>query len=179
MSGTIAVMPPVSREPIQRTLACLLDELASVLLQMPPAVYTARPVPAASGSIGEHVRHILDHVAAVAAASPDRVLTYDQRNRGTAVEANPAAALQSILRCQAMLSIMSDASLDRPMAVSAVLARGDAPATSWSTLRREVGFVISHTIHHQASIATLLSLQDVDVPDAFGLAPSTPRRLRS
>jgi len=48
--------------------------------------------------------------------------------------------------------------------------------TGWSTLGRELAFVNSHTIHHQALIAVLLELSGVQVPDHLGLAPSTPRR---
>jgi uncharacterized damage-inducible protein DinB len=40
-------------------------------------------------------------------------------------------------------------------------------------------FVISHTIHHQALVAVLLSATGRGVPDAFGLAPSTPLSARS
>jgi len=46
----------------------------------------------------------------------------------------------------------------------------------WSTSARELAFVISHTIHHQAIIAVLLASQGVAVPHRFGVAPSTPSR---
>ena len=47
-----------------------------------------------------------------------------------------------------------------------------------STLRRELAFVISHTVHHQALIAMLLAVAGLQVPESFGLAPSTPRLAR-
>ena len=43
--------------------------------------------------------------------------------------------------------------------------------TGWSTLGRELAYVNSHTIHHQALIAVLLELAGVPVPDHLGLAP--------
>jgi uncharacterized damage-inducible protein DinB len=60
-----------------------------------------------------------------------------------------------------------------------VLAHGAAPVAVRSTLARELLFVISHTIHHQALIAVLLSAAGRTVPEAFGLAPSTPRSARA
>jgi uncharacterized damage-inducible protein DinB len=165
----------------QREVAVLsrqLDDLATVLLRVPPAVYSARPLPV-SGSVGEHVRHILDHVSALVVARTHAVLTYDSRERGTAVEIDSGVALRTILRLKAALADADDAQLDQPLAVASLLTRGGAPVSAWSTLRRELTFVCNHTVHHQALIAVLLSMMGVAVPEAFGLAPSTPRQARS
>ena len=77
-------------------LCGLLDELARLLEEVPSAVYRAPFVGAVSGSIGEHVRHCLDHVAALVAATPSTPLSYDSRNRGTRVETEPVIAVQQI-----------------------------------------------------------------------------------
>ena len=143
-------------ERADRVLARLLDDLTAVLLQLSSEVYTAKPFPHVSGSIGEHVRHILDHVAAFATARPHGAMTYDTRERGTSVETDLGAALRTILRLKAMLSGMTDEHLAAPVA-----------------------FVVSHTIHHQGLIAVLLAITGVDAPDAFGLAPSTPKLVQS
>ena len=42
-----------------------------------------------------------------------------------------------------------------------------------TTLGRELAFVISHTIHHNALIAILVKLLGHSVPATFGYAPST------
>jgi uncharacterized damage-inducible protein DinB len=76
---------------------------------------------------------------------------------------------------KAVLADAHDEELDAPVAVVSMLTRGKTAVSAWSTLRRELAFVVSHTVHHQALIAVLLSLVGVPVPDAFGLAPSTPR----
>jgi hypothetical protein len=141
---------------------------------MSQCAYTAKPLPGVSGSIGEHVRHVLDHVAAFTKARPQGVLTYDSRERGTPVETDPGAALRAILRLKAVLSDLDGATLHSPVAVMSIVERGRPPMVVWSTINRELAFVISHTIHHQALIATLLAIGDGDVPEAFGVAPSTP-----
>jgi hypothetical protein len=91
-----ATEPRPSRPP-SAALRDLLDELMTVLLALPVEVYTGEPS-AASGSIGGHVRHVLDHVAALVAASPRLEMSYDHRTRGTAIEHDPAAAVREILR---------------------------------------------------------------------------------
>jgi len=152
-----------------------LDDIASIVMSVGETTYVARPIADVSGSIGEHVRHCLDHIGTLVAATASMPLSYDRRERGTAVERDPAEALRLIMRLKAAVDRWGDRSLDEPLSVTSMLtARGDS-VTGWSTLGREVAFVNSHTIHHQAMIAVLLSLADLEVPDRLGLAPTTPR----
>ena len=46
-----------------------LEDLAAVVAALSPEAYNARLLPNASGSIGEHVRHCLDHVSALVSAA--------------------------------------------------------------------------------------------------------------
>jgi uncharacterized damage-inducible protein DinB len=167
--------PPDCAERPGAPLTRLLDELASVLRRMPAPTYTARPFAPVSGSIGQHVRHILDHVADLCNVAPPGVLSYDRRTRGTDVEADPHAALQAIARLRVSLSYLDHCDAGVPITLASVVEHGASPVSVRSTLGREILFVISHTIHHQALIAILLSAADCRVPAAFGLAASTPR----
>jgi uncharacterized damage-inducible protein DinB len=121
------------------------------------------------------VRHCLDHVSALLAADASSTLSYDHRRRGTAIETDPSAALQQILRLKAALERWSARSLDEPIRVSSMIDPSGASLAGWSTLGRELAFVLSHTIHHQATIAAVLALHGVEPPPGFGYAPSTPR----
>jgi uncharacterized damage-inducible protein DinB len=179
-AATACVASESSRERgSHAALVRLLDDLAAVLVHVSPSAYVARPLPGVSGSIGEHVRHTLDHVAAFALARPHGILSYDHRERGTAVESDSGVALRAILRLKALLAAAADERLDLPVTVSSVLVHGEPASTAWSTLGRELAFVISHTVHHQALIAVLLTMAGDEVPAAFGLAASTPRIARS
>ena len=157
------------------TLWKRLDEISELLLEVPPAVYTARIDNHVSGSIGAHVRHCLDHVTALLSADSSTTLSYDRRRRGTPIETDRSAALQQILRLKAALERWSSRSLDEPVRVSSQIDPSGASISGWSTLGRELAFVLSHTIHHQATMAALLALQGVTAPNGFGYAPSTPR----
>ena len=152
----------------------LLDDLVDSLVAIGPSHYVARPVPGASGSIGEHVRHTLDHIAALLKADGFEPLSYDHRQRGTAVETDLHAADEQIFHLMALAERHSKRSLDEQLQVTARLSAEGDEVTSWSTLGRELAFVASHTVHHQAQIALLMAVQGIHVPRRFGYAPSTP-----
>jgi uncharacterized damage-inducible protein DinB len=153
-----------------------LDELMRLVLTMSPDAYCAR-TSRVSGSVGEHVRHVLDHLSSLVAACPTVVLSYDHRTRGTAVEAEPSVAVREMMRLDAALERWSDRSLDDPVEVAAVTSTDGRSIIGWSTLARELAFVLSHTIHHQAIVALLLERQGALVTDdRFGYAPTTPPR---
>jgi hypothetical protein len=153
----------------------MLSEMEMLLIGMDQETYCGRFAPGVSGSIGEHVRHCLDHVSALLTADPAATLSYDHRHRGTAVETEPASAIRHLVECRRVLDTWGGRSLDEPVRVSSLIAASGESVTGWSTLARELAFVMSHTIHHQALIAVLLAIRGHGVPDRFGYAPSTPR----
>lgn len=157
-------------------LVRLMDELSSTVMTIPTEIYSAPFERGVSGTIGEHVRHSLDHVSALLSAGRSDTLCYDHRQRGTSIEADPGAALQQILRLKAGLERWSMRSLEEPIRVTSMISADGAAVSGWSTLARELAFVVSHTIHHQAIIGILLAFHGYDVPDRFGHSPSTPRR---
>lgn len=160
-------------------LGGLLVELADVIAGLRRQAYVACPAPGVSGSIGEHVRHILDHIAALVLADPRAPLSYDHRERGTPVETDPGMALSEIQRLSAMVRRWSALPLDQPvMVISRVSTAGETLA-SRSTRARELAFVLSHTVHHQAMIALLLHRMGTPTGDRFGVAPSTPSLARA
>lgn len=156
-------------------LSRLLDQLAELVRTIPPDVYTASIAPAVSGTIGQHVRHCLDHVAALVEAAPNRELSYDHRERGTAVETDPDVAAREIERLDRALAACCHRALDGAVTVSSVLSSAGELIAGASSFARELAFVINHTIHHQALMAVLLTWHGRAVPTGFGYAPSTPR----
>jgi uncharacterized damage-inducible protein DinB len=162
--------PPAS------ALQYLLDELAALVGDLPRELYCGHFAAPHSGSIGEHVRHCLDHVSALLIADAAQTLSYDHRQRGTSVENDSIAAVRQIRYLQDAIEPWSTRSLDEPIRVTSMLSAEGDSVTGWSTLGRELAFVVSHTIHHQALIGLLLATRGHTVPHRFGLAPSTPNR---
>jgi uncharacterized damage-inducible protein DinB len=154
----------------------LLDELQTLLLGVGPDLYCATFASDVSGTIGEHVRHCLDHVSALLTADRSGPLSYDRRHRGTPVERDPAEAVLRIEQLETALVAWSRRSLDEPLLVATMTSPSGETVTGWSTLSRELAFVVNHTIHHHAIIGVLLAVHGHAVPARFGHSPSTPRR---
>lgn len=154
----------------------LLDEIETLVGDLDADVYCARVARHVSGSIGEHVRHCLDHIAVLVAADSSTTLSYDRRTRGTAVETDPAAAVRQIVELKPALAMWPGRGLDEPIRVASMISPAGDIVAGWSTLGRELAFVVSHTIHHQAIIGVLLAVHGASVPERFGHSPSTPRR---
>jgi uncharacterized damage-inducible protein DinB len=170
---SLSLSPPAT--PVL-ALAQRLEELASVVGGLPGDVYCARLASPHSGSIGEHVRHCLDHVSILLRADELQTLSYDHRQRGTAVETDPRDAVACIRLLQDAIEAWAMRSLDEPIRVACMLSTEGDAVIGWSTLARELAFVVSHTIHHQAMIGLLLATRGYAVPNRFGHAPSTPGR---
>ena len=177
MGATVTVSAAPDRAAFRPTdvLTQLLDGLAAVVIGIPTAVYVARPVPEVSGSIGAQVRHALDHIAAFVTAPSTSPVSYDHRERGTSVESDPASALRAIFRLKTALVDCNADCLATPLEVVTKVSATGESVRGWSSRGRELAFVQSHTIHHQAIIAMLLVIQGYAPPAGFGYAPSTPR----
>ena len=150
-------------------LLALLEQLDELLTRVDDECYRSVRAREVSGSIGGHVRHCLDHVAALAHGVRRGRIDYDARVRGTAIESRQDAARGEIARLVDGLRRMDSHSADLPVWVDV----GGADLAP-STLGRELAFVCSHTIHHFAILALLLHDRGVRVPPRFGYAPSTP-----
>jgi len=149
-----------------RSLRALIEPLA-------PETFRAR-TSRVSGSVGEHVRHSLDHASALLEIRSAAALTYDARLRGTRVETDPVFAADAIVRVCVALEDLDDLPFDRPVRLRAVAEEGGGAEDVVSTVGREVAFVIQHTIHHCALIAVLLEGCGITAPARFGYAPTTP-----
>jgi hypothetical protein len=64
--------------------------------------------------------------------------------------------------------------LDDPILVESQLEPAGPMILTRSTVSRELVFVISHTIHHNAIIGQVLTAQGITLEPRYGMAPSTP-----
>jgi uncharacterized damage-inducible protein DinB len=160
-------------------LVAVLDQLAALVGALTDEQYTARPAGVPASTIGGHVRHNLDHMAALLGGLQAGRLDYDRRERGTAVERDRAAAVTQADRLRAELLAFPWTAAPASLPLSALVAPG-LPATEVRTTpEREVVFVLSHTVHHNALIAVIARLVGADPPADLGYAPSTLAHLRT
>ena len=153
----------------------LLETCAAVLEGLPPGAYGAADERCLGGSIGGHVRHCLEHYGSFLAGLDAGQLDYEQRARDHRLQTQLGTACSALRGTAAALARgLTFARLDRPLQV---LAEGDASDgdVTTSSIGRELGFLLSHTIHHCALIAVMLRLRGAATPAGFGVAPSTMR----
>ncbi|MHB1157664.1 MAG: DinB family protein [Phycisphaerales bacterium] len=163
---------------IHAPLICLLEELAGVLRSLSDEQYTHQFGEVFDSSIGGHVRHVLDHVAAWLDATASGELNYDQRRRGTDVETNRQIAVNLCDRLIARLT-QSAADGERTLTLHMMLIADAPPITTTTTVAREAAFVVSHTVHHNAIISVMARMRGGRTPAKFGYAPSTLAYLRA
>lgn len=154
-------------------LVALLAELATVIGQLSDAQYAQKPVGVMPSSIGGHVRHCLDHVAALLAARVTGSLDYDQRQRGTTIEFDRAAAITAIESFMDVLRSWTDRDMESPLRLSVLLTSDGEPISVATTLGRELAFTLSHTIHHNAIVGAMVKTLGGALPERFGYAPAT------
>lgn len=166
-----------------RALNAALIQLDDLLATMAAADYIAKPLNA-SGSIGGHVRHVLDHIQPWLRASeqvgkqvPARI-DYESRERGTPVESDLQCGRDMLAEIHHRLDRLPDQWTRSAVEVIQMLNPALPAIVMPSSLSRELAFVISHTIHHQAMIAQIAETLDLSVPDGFGYAPATLVHLR-
>jgi uncharacterized damage-inducible protein DinB len=154
-------------------VVAVLRQLADVLQHSTDLQYTQKPVGVVPSNIGGHVRHSLDHVDALLAGIITGKMSYEHRQRGTDVEVNRRAALREIARQEEALQGILDWPLDHSIQLQLLMTANGPSVTVETSLGRELAFVLSHTIHHNALIGVMAQLLGVPIPERFGYAPST------
>lgn len=155
----------------------LLSQLGQVVERLDDAQYVRKPVGVIESSVGGHLRHCLDHVRSLLAAIETGHLDYDRRERGTAVESSRARAMEEIESLAGALDGLGDETLGRWLAVSVTMSSGDEPTEVPSSVGRELAYVLSHTIHHNALVSAMVRTLGGWLPERFGYAPSTVKHI--
>ena len=159
----------------------LLEQAFELIGRIPDAAYAdgaggdgrAKPV-------GPHFRHVLEHYSCFLGGRLGGRIDYDARARESAIEADRGAARRRIRELIGGLTLLEPGELDAPAEARLECGEG-GEAEQWSrtSVRRELHFLLSHTIHHYALIGLLLDRHGVDPGPEFGVAPSTLKYWRS
>ncbi|MFT5110257.1 MAG: putative damage-inducible protein DinB [Pseudoalteromonas tetraodonis] len=139
-------------------------------------LYSRASAETLGAGVGSHIRHNIDHYESfLNRRSPERI-DYEDRQRDAQLETDPAAAYDRLAAVSAVLREFDTSGLDRAVEVK-IENPGDRPESQWATTtgRRELQFLLSHTVHHYALIAMICRQHGAEMPDNFGVAPSTLR----
>jgi uncharacterized damage-inducible protein DinB len=155
----------------------LLDQCVEVLRRMDDETYATAGADEGS-PVGAHFRHVFDHYQLFLGGLAAGRIDYDARLRDPRLERERDYAIDLALGLRNQLSRFT-ADLGRPLQISVrSMADEDEPDWSGSTVRRELQFLVSHTVHHCALIKQILRQNGFDAGAEFGLAPSTKSHLQ-
>jgi len=161
--------------PLANANIAALEQAIDLLGRINDAVYTHQDPRGTGSSIGRHLRHAIDHYERFFAGLDAGRINYESRNRDPQVEEVSGVACASLNGIRASLAALREADEQRHLEV--VVEAGNEPTRpiAASTVRRELDFLLGHTVHHFALMAVTLRLQGVDPGREFGVAPSTLR----
>ena len=161
---------------INSVAAQSLQDAEVYLREIDPDVY-GMPLDLLFGaSIGQHTRHFVEFYQCLLhqITGATQVVNYSDRLREPAIEEDPEFALKTIERLVNEVLAL-EANISCKLKCSEQFESGDVYVDS--NLERELLYNIEHTIHHLAIIKIGLAAvtPGIDLPEHFGVAPSTLR----
>lgn len=165
---------------IQENIAVLRQGL-ELLYRLDDDAYPNVRHPFSKYGIGSHFRHSLDFYTSFLKGVEAGRIDYDDRQREERIETD---RLTAISRFEATVNRLRELSqLDNQMPLLVRLEDAgdeeDPSAWSYSSVRRELQSLVSHTVHHYALIAVMLQLNGFEPVAEFGVAPSTLKQWRA
>ena len=156
-----------------------LEEIIYLLEQVPDQLYTQQKEILNGATIGQHFRHIIEFYTCLKNGNEVGFVCYDKRERDINIENDIAFAIKTI---ENIISFLSTISSDKIMVLQ---ANYETPSSNGkegnslinTSLHRELAYALDHTIHHLAiiNIALIEDKEIIDLPQNFGVAPSTIR----
>ena len=157
---------------MRTALANSLEQLNDILVELEQIPGQLADNVYLEANVGQHMRHVFDHMRAIKLAIAEGLVDYDKRDRGNEVETDRLMASQqlSLLR----LWIQTEDFDNCKVAVASEIDCENTRRMRFdSNLNREILYVINHTIHHAAHIKLVLAQFGINLPDHIGIAPGT------
>lgn len=155
----------------------VLRQGIDVIQRLEDASYVSAPDGLAHSGAGAHFRHIYDYYRCFLRDVEGGRVDYDRRDRDLRFETDrehAVACLKELIdRLEALGSLDLDGSTVLEARMDAVGDEDEDGHWNRTTVKRELRFLVSHTIHHYALIAVILKVQGFECGPGFGVAPST------
>jgi uncharacterized damage-inducible protein DinB len=161
------------KQRVMNNCIVLLKQAISLIDRIDDEIYLSHAPLSPRGTIGGHLRHILDYYQTFLAGLQFGRINYNLRRREILVESNRICAIKEITRTIAALQSATTYDDWHSLMVCTEQMEEALPAWCPSSFLRELDFLQSHTVHHFAIVAMLLRLHEVDPGEEFGVAPST------
>jgi len=150
----------------------VLEHLGIVLRTLSEDQYTLRMDLLGGHTIGQHARHILEFFECIVTGVSQGTVDYAARQRNGRLESEKKFALQMTDSIR-----LSMADFNPNMSLEVIADYSSGQMTCQSSLGRELMFAHDHAIHHLAMLRMAINHHwpEIDLPEHFGLAPSTLR----
>tara|TARA_R110002124_G_scaffold165010_1_gene332343 strand:- start:3774 stop:4316 length:543 start_codon:yes stop_codon:yes gene_type:complete len=158
-----------------------LEQGITLLLSISDEEYSFNNGKYFKSGIGRHFRHIIEHYTSLINGYTNKV-NYDDRERDLKLEASREFAISTLRSVIDSIEVFQTKPELIENKIEVMSNEGvDVEDSPWSnsTIRRELQFLVSHTVHHYALIGLILKTMDVSVPENFGVAPSTLKHEQS
>lgn len=157
----------------------VLTQAQSYVELVTPAQYSDVISPQFMSSAGAHIRHIIDYYQAFIDGIETGIIDYDSRRRNTAIEIEPQLAWNKLAQIKEKILTLDEQSLYQDIMLTTEVSISECVVQQVpSSLARELIFVGSHAVHHFAMIKQISNMQQLALPNNFGIAPSTATHLR-
>lgn len=155
-----------------RSSIATLEQFKGILLELPEVCYS-KHCGTLNATIGQHTRHIIELYLCLINGYGTADVSYDRRERNKKIEQEIPFALEQLELIQSNLE-----KPNKSIKVSYELS-GDETRLE-SNYYREVMYNLEHTIHHHALIKVgIQQLTTMELPESFGVAPSTLQHRRA
>lgn len=158
---------------IVRDLIIALEQGHTLVTALSDEHYRRAPQALEASSIGAHYRHHIEHVQLLVEGVEQELVDYDRRPRDERIEQDRDFALQRTRELIAALEQIDETRLARPLKIAHRTCVQDMGRCASSNLRRELLFLLSHTVHHYALIKLIAQSFGQAMPRHFGVMPST------
>lgn len=135
-------------------------------------VYTAVCPFAFNATIGQHYRHCLDHLDTLFAQISNGAVNYDLRLRNPNLEVDIESAMRLTEKFESIIRDLDNGHLSKKIYLNAGVDEEEL-ALCETTIARELYYVTAHAIHHYALIGVIGCHFNLNLPENFGVAPST------
>lgn len=153
----------------------LLLQTEELIGQLSEEQYQRQHPDLGSNSLGEHVRHLIEHYEVFLASGAH--VDYDRRQRNPEPQRATGTARQRLDELcdelQALLERGVEAEQGMRLNYHPDDGSADAELAVPTTVARELAFVASHTLHHMALIRMLATRMGVEPSADFGVARAT------
>jgi uncharacterized damage-inducible protein DinB len=150
----------------------LLRQVEELLEQMDDQQLTTPRGLLFGGTIGQHVRHILEYHMLLLRQHGAGRINYDLRERDRRIETEVGHARATVAQCMDKLHLITE---DRMLMMESELPDGGGPVAQRTSLLRELTYVADHCVHHLAMMRIVIEqeLPMVMFPEELGVAAAT------